>query len=504
MNDSSKDSPGSGSNMSTEEFRVAGHALIDALADFYSGLPERPVTRAESVAELRGLLPPGPLPETGRAGAELLAEMTPLLMDHSLHNGHPRFFGYITSSAAPLGVLADLLAAGINQNCGLRQLSPVANEIEIQAVTWLAELVGFPTPCGGIMVSGGNMANILGFLAAQHSSLDFDLRRDGLCAGTGRPRVYASRETHTWIQKAAAISGLGTDAIRWIATDSRQRMRTDDLEAAIAADRTADNLPFMIVGTAGNVGTGAVDPLERIAEIADANGLWLHVDGAYGAPAAALPEAPPSLKALSLADSLALDPHKWLYNPIEVACTLVRDPEALCRTFGFRPPYYRLGDSADAGSVDYFEHGLQNTRGFRALKVWMALRESGRSGYQARIRDNIALARRLYEKAGSAADLEAGTNNLSITTFRYRPEGAADSEAWNDYLGELNERLLGELQRGGQVYLSNSIIDGKYFLRACIVNFRTAAPDIDALVEIVARTGREIDAQSRPAELKTP
>ena len=366
------------SDLGTDEFREAGHRLVDALADFYRSLPERPVTPGESVRALRELLPPRPLPETGRPGEELLAEITPFLIEHSLHNGHPRFFGYITSSAAPLGALADLLASGINQNCGLRDLSPAANEIEMQSVQWLAELVGYPTPCGGVMVSGGNMANILALLAARHAMLGFDMRRDGLLDAPGRPRIYASKGTHTWLQKAVDVAGLGTDAIRWVATDRDQRIDTRGLAEVIARDRDAGDLPFLLIGTAGNVSTGAVDALDELAAIAREHELWFHVDGAYGAPAACLPEAPAALRALAQADSLALDPHKWLYAPIEVACTLVRNPDALRDAFSFRPPYYRLGDEADAGSVDYFEHGLQNTRGFRALKVWLGDRKSTR------------------------------------------------------------------------------------------------------------------------------
>ena len=501
------------SDLGADEFREAGHRLVDALADFYQSLPARRVTPGETVRALRALLPPRPLPETGRPAAELLAEITPFLIEHSLHNGHPRFFGYITSSAAPLGALADLLAAGINQNCGLRDLSPAANEIEMQAVQWLAELVGYPTPCGGIMVSGGNMANILALLAARHAKLGPDMRRDGLRNVPGRPRIYASKGTHTWLQKAVDVAGLGTDAVRWIATDRDQRIETTSLAAAIARDREAGDLPFLLIGTAGNVSTGAVDALDELAVIAREHGLWFHVDGAYGAPAACLPEAPAVLRALADADSLALDPHKWLYAPIEVACTLVRDPDALRDAFSFRPPYYRLGDEADLGSVDYFEHGLQNTRGFRALKVWLGLQQAGRAGYVQQIRRNIELAARLAEIVRRTPGLEGGTQHLSIATFRYRPADAGDSPEWKAWLDELNRQLLVDLQRGGEAYLSNAVLDqdkGRvsglpspasgegYFLRACIVNFRTRESDVDGLVASVLKLGSAVEARLRP------
>lgn len=485
--------------MSADEFRAAGHRLIDALAEFYASLPNRPVTRGESVGRLREVLAPAPLPAEGRPGGELLDEITPLLFDHSLHNGHPRFFGYITSSAAPLGALADLLAAGINQNCGLRDLAPLANEIERQAVGWLAELIGFPVPCGGIMVSGGNVANILALIAARRARLGMDVRRDGLIGAAGRPRVYGSRETHTWVQKAADVAGLGTDAIRWIRTDAGQRMDPAALARAIDDDRRAGDVPFMIIGTAGNVSTGAIDPLPEIAAIARDHGLWFHVDGAYGAPAACLPEAPRALGALALADSVALDPHKWLYAPLEAACTLVRDPDALRDAFSFHPPYYRLDEEASEGGIDYFDHGLQNSRGFRALKVWLCLRQAGRKGYEQSIRADIELARRLDARARAEPAIEAGTQHLSITTFRFRPADAGSSEAWERYVDRLNEALLIRLQRSGEAYVSNAVLGGRYFLRACIVNFRTRESDVDALIDVVVRHGRGLDAELRPA-----
>lgn len=485
------------SDMTAEEFRAAGHRLIDELADFYASLPERSLTSAESAAEIRQTLVPGPLPRQGRPAAELIAEITPVLFDHSMHNGHPRFLGYITSSAAPLGALADLLAAGINQNCGLRQLSPAANEIEQQAIAWLAELIGYPLPCGGIMVSGGNVANILGFIAARQARLPGNVRRAGVGSGNQRPRAYCSREAHTWIEKAADIAGLGTDSIRWIATDSEQRLDPVALETAIDADRKAGDLPFILVGTSGQVSTGAIDPLPELAAVAERHGLWYHIDGAYGAPAACLPEAPEALKGLALADSLALDPHKWLYAPIEVACTLVRNSDALKNAFSYRPPYYRLGDARDVGGVDYFEHGLQNSRGFRALKVWLCLRQAGRDGYEQQIRKDIALARQLFERACAEPELEAGTQNLSITTLRYRPENAEDTDDWNRYLDQLNESILTTLQSSGEAYVSNAIIGGRYFLRACVVNFRTRPSDMDFLADLILRLGRNLDASER-------
>jgi aromatic-L-amino-acid/L-tryptophan decarboxylase len=414
-------------DMDAAEFREIGHALVDRIAAFYESLPERPVTPGESARAVRERLGERSLPTEGAPAARLLGEAADLLFDHSLHNGHPRFFGYITSSAAPLGALADLLAAAVNPNVGLWDLAPMASEIERQVVRWLAELIGYPAGGDGLMVSGGNMANVVGFVAARRARLPWDVRRDGLRGGDRRPVLYASRETHTWIEKAADVCGLGTSAVRWVDTDSRHRLCPDALERADPVGRRRGDLPFLVVGTAGNVSTGAVDPLPALAAICARHGLWLHVDGAYGAPAAALPEASEDLRGLALADSVALDPHKWLYSPIEAGCTLVRDPEALVRAFRFRPPYYPDAVSSAGGElrgVDHHERGLQNTRGFRALKVWLSLQHVGREGHVALIREDIALARHLHDLVAAHPELEAFAQNLEHHHLSLRATGA--------------------------------------------------------------------------------
>ncbi len=481
-------------DMGPDQFRTLGHELVDRIAAHLATLPGRPVTLGDSPTLIRDRLGQGPLAASGGDPAEILDQVTRLLVEHSLFNGHPRFWGYITSSPAPLGILGDLLAAAMNPNVGAFVLSPVATEIERQAVRWVAELIGYPAACGGIMVSGGNMANMVGFLAARRAKAPWDVRQAGLRAGSGQLLAYVSRETHTWIQKAADLFGLGLDAVRWIDVDDRLRMRVDALEAAIAADRAAGHLPFLVVGTAGSVSTGAIDPLGDIADTCRRHDLWFHVDGAYGAPAAALPEASPDLKALALADSVAVDPHKWLYAPLEAGCTLVRDARHLEDAFSFHPAYYHFTDGGDGQApTNFHELGLQNSRGFRALKVWLGLRQAGRDGYVRMIRDDIALAEEMYRAAQAHPELEAFTLGLSIATFRFVPEGLAlTGSAREEYLNSLNADLVTRLQAGGEVFVSNAVINGSYVLRACIVNFRTGAADVEALPDIVVRTGRAL------------
>ena len=484
--------------MSAEEFRRAGHALVDSVAGFLAGVPARPVTPAESPAALQeAIRADDPLPEDGEDGGALLRSAAALLFDHSLLNGHPRFFGYVTSSPAPIGMLGDLLAAAVNANVGSWRLGPMATEIEAQTVRWIAELLGYPTTCGGLLVSGGNMANMVGLFAARAAAAPWDVRAGGVAAsGARRLAVYASSETHTWLQKATDLAGLGTDAIRWIPVDDALRMDVAALRRAIADDRAEGVVPMMVVGTAGTVSTGAVDPLREIAALCRDAGIWMHVDGAYGAFAAAVPDAPDDLRALALADSVAVDPHKWLYAPLEAGCVLVRDAVRLRDAFAYHPPYYHFGQEA----LNYVDFGPQNSRGFRALKVWLALRQVGRRGYVRMIGDDIRLSQRMHAALARHEEIEVATQSLSISTFRFVPRDlrahvrSASAEA---HLDQLNRALLDRIQSSGEAFVSNAVVGGRYLLRACIVNFNTAEHDVDALPEIVARLGRETDAALR-------
>ena len=487
--------------MTPESFREAGHRLVDEIASFLDSLPRRPVARDESPRDVRSLLPPA-LPETGTDAATLLAETAPLVFDHSAFNGHPRFFGYITSSAAPIGALADLLAASVNPNVGAWPLSPVASEIEAQSVRWIAELLAMPAGTEGLLVSGGNMANFACFLAARRAKGGEALREAGLPRDSGRLLVYASTETHTWIQKAADLFGHGTECIRWVPVRPDLTMDVEALLGRLDEDRAEGHRPFLLVGNAGTVSTGAVDPLPRLAALARENDLWFHVDGAYGALAVLSEEAPGDLAGLAEADSVAMDPHKWLYTALEAGCALVRHPGGLRDTFSYAPPYYRFDGEEEDPRVNYFELGLQNSRGFRALKVWLGLRQAGRAGYRRMIGDDIRLAGELHRRVEAEPRLQTLTRGLSISTFRYVPEDLRPgSEAVDTYLNDLNEELLHRLKGQGEVYLSNAVVDGTFALRACIVNFRTSLADLEGVPGIVVRAGAEVDRALRPSGL---
>lgn len=473
------------------EFRELGHSLVDRVADFLTDIRRRPVTPGDTPEEVRALVGGGGLPREGTDPARLLEQAADLLFDHSTFNGHPDFYAYITSSAAPIGALGELLAAAVNANVGGWPLSPVATEIEAQTVGWIAEFLGYPAP-HGLLVSGGNMANMLGFWAARRAGAPWDVRAEGMAAGP-RMAAYVSRETHTWVQKAADLAGLGTGAIRWIDTDAGQRMDVAALREAVAGDVAAGVKPFLVVGTAGTVSTGAVDPLADIAATCREFDMWFHVDGAYGAPAAALAELAGLFEGLAEADSVAVDPHKWLYAPLQAGCVLIRDRALLRDTFSYHPPYYPDHDPEPDAPLMFHEYGLENSRGFRALKVWLAFRQIGRSGFVDSIRDDIGLARRLADQLGDHPEFEVATRDLSIVTFRYLPAGETDQE----YLGHLNAAILDRLRESGVAYLSNAVIDGRYLMRACIVNFRTTTEDVERLPDRIAEVGQAVHEQGR-------
>jgi aromatic-L-amino-acid decarboxylase len=493
------------SDLSPEQFRAIGHSLVDSIAEFLRALPTaRTATKLRPDA-LRELLGRREMPQKGADVAPIVEEFARTFFEQSTHNGSPRFFGYITSSAAPIGALADMLAASVNPNVGAWALSPIATEIENETIRWLAEFMGLPGEWTGVLVSGGNMANMVGFNAARTANAGWDIRAEGFAAKDARRLVlYTSAETHTWVNKAADLGGMGTSSVRWIRVDDALRMRVDLLEQSIEADLSAGLKPFMVIGTAGTVGTGAIDPLPAIAALCVKYKLWFHVDGAYGAPAVALKDATGDLKGLRLADSIAIDPHKWLYSPLEAGCILTRDASALHNAFAFKPHYYQFDDNEGQEVKNYFEYGPQNSRSFRALKIWLAFQQVGASGYRKMIGDDIALAHALGEMVGEHDSLELGTVSLSIATFRYVPTDLRESardESVASYLNELNARIVTAVRLSGEAFVSNAYIDGRYVIRACIVNFRTTLKDVAMLPGLVVRLGKELDAKLRPSTL---
>lgn len=480
-------------DMSKQEFKKAGYMLIDLLADFYDGLGDRPVTTTQDAAALKALLGNSSLPENSLSAGAIIDKAADLLVNHSLFNGHPKFLGYITSSPAPIGALADLLAAAVNPNVGANILSPMATEIEKQTIKWLCEFIGVSPDYGGIMVSGGNMANFTAFVAAKiKAERAWNEEHNG--AGPPRLVIYCSRATHTWVEKATVFFGIGKQGMRWIEQDDAGKLRIDLLTKEIEKDVEEGCTPFLVIGNAGDVSTGVVDNLRGIATVCKTHNLWFHIDGAYGIPAAILPELKSLFDGIEEADSIALDPHKWLYSPLEAGCTLVKDATTLLAAYSTRPAYYNF-DSTDTEAHNFYEYGFQNSRGFRALKVWAALQQVGRTGYVKMIKDDISLSQLLFKLAQRHPELEAVTQNLSITTLRYVPNDGTRADGV--YLNKLNETLLNILQQQGELFLSNAVVHDKYCLRGCIVNFRTSEKDIEEIISIIVREGRKVHAVMR-------
>ena len=496
--------------MTPSEFRKTGRQLVERIAEFLCTLPNRPVTPNKSPQAVWGVLGRGSLPEQGKEAKDLLKEAATLLFEHSTLNGHPRFWGMITSSAAPIGALGDLLAAAVNPHMGGWIGGPMTNEIEAQhsaldsRTDWLSSALWWP------VVSGGNMGNFVGFLAARKAKASWDVHAVGLLGEGARClRVYTSSETHSWIQKATDTFGLGTDAIRWIPVDTQLRMDPTALRNQVQQDFEAGDLPFLVIGTAGAVNSGAVDPLPALAAVCREYDLWFHVDGSYGGFAALLlhehqgVEVPSDLEGISLADSVAVDPHTWLYAPLEAGCILMRDQLALRETFSSHLPSSPETPEVMAAIYDD-EYGAQTSRGFHALSVWLAFRQVGRAGYVEIIADDIRLAQELYRLVEAHPELQVFTQGLSITTFRYvPPDLIPGSEQVDAYLNSLNSDLLYRLQRSGEAFLSHAVVRGTFLLRACVMNFRTSLEDIEALPAIVTRIGKEVDTAVRSGNLNT-
>jgi aromatic-L-amino-acid/L-tryptophan decarboxylase len=477
-----------------EQFRELGHELVDQLAAFLANLAERPVSPPPVPDDIRGLLRDFALRDEGAAPDQLLRAATGALTSAGSFAGHPRWWGYINGSGAPLGVLGDFLASAVNQNVSGWVISALAHEMEAQAIRWTADLVSYPTSCGGLFVTGGNSANFIAFLAARRRQMGPAVRTDGVDPAGWR--VYASTECHTWLQKATDMYGLGTNAVAWIPTDRAQRMDVDALRAAMQRDRKAGKRPLLVIGTAGTTGTGAIDPLRAIRELCREHGAWFHVDGSYGAMAAVLAEPPVEYEALRDADSLAVDGHKWMYLSTDVACVLVRDPAVLAETFTYQAPYYSGKIQKIEGTQSYNALGPDNSRGFRALKVWLTLQQVGRTGYRELVTKDIELARLLFELAGTHEELEPVTHSLGITTFRFVPRDLAGGDH-EDYLRTLNIQIVLRIQAGGRAFVSHAFCGDQFVIRFCDVNFRSTAADVATLPPLVVELGRELDRELR-------
>ncbi len=469
------------------ELRRYGHRVVDLLVEHLTTLPDRPVFRPypRDLAEARLA---APLPEQGRPADELLDEIAATVLPWPLGNGHPRWAGWVNGPPSPLAVLADALATAMNPS--VAGGNHAATYVEKQAVRWLGELLGLPG-WGGLLVSGGSAATVHALAAARHRATGGTVREAGLDQATAPLTVYASDQAHSAVAKAVELLGLGAAALRVLPADRDRRLPVYALATALATDRERGARPMAVVASAGTVSTGAIDPLAAIVDVCAAHGVWLHVDGAYGAPAVLDPRYAAELAPMAAADSLAVDAHKWLAVPYEAGAVLVRDEEGLRAAFSRVPAYLREDSEPDGVSwLPWFsEYGTQQTRGFRALKVWAALAHHGRAGYAATIGRDLDLAERLAARVEAAPELTLTSRGLSVVTFRHVRPGAPAAE-----LDRLNRELLRRVQLGGEAFLTGTELDGAFVLRACITNPRMRPDDTDRIVAAVeraaAQTGR--------------
>jgi aromatic-L-amino-acid/L-tryptophan decarboxylase len=464
-----------------EEFRRAGHALVDGIADHLAALPGRPVWQPLP-DDLRAELLSPPLPD-GPTGLGPLAEtMERDVLPYAMGNGHPAFFGWVNSPPSLAGVLASLTAAAMNPSVVAGDHADV--HLERTAVRWLAELVGYThAPGAGLLTSGASAATIVCLAGARgRAAAGRDVRRDGL-AGAPPLISYVPSEAHSCVPRAIELLGLGSGSIRPVPL-SGGRLDADVLRAAIAADRAAGALPALLVGSAGTVNTGAIDPLEELADVAAAEGLWFHVDGAYGAFGVLDPAIAARYRGMERADSLTLDPHKWLGVPVDAGCALVRRADDLREAFSTVPPYLRQGAGAEVGT--FAEYGLEQTRPFRALKTWATIAARGRDGIAAQVVRGNSLARELAKLVEREPSLEpAATPETSIVAFRARPPGCPPGR-----LDAVNHALPEAVQARGRAFVTGTVYEGRETIRACILHPGTTEADLATLVaEVVAAAG---------------
>jgi glutamate/tyrosine decarboxylase-like PLP-dependent enzyme len=483
-----------------DEFRKLGYRAVDMAVSYIYGIREEPVFRPMSPDERRELMEV----EWSPAGADpdsLLDEFQAKILPFAMGNGHPRFFGWVNSPPAPLGMIGEFLAAVQGPAADVGDISSLY--LETGVIKWLAELMGFPADTAmGLLVSGGSMATLTSLTVARQWVAEqdgWDVRADGLQAAD-RPRYlfYLSDQAHSSVTKAVELLGFGNSSIRKIPVDDHFRMDAALLAAAVAADWRDGYRPLAVVASAGTTNTGAVDPLDRIADICAEQGLWMHVDGAYGAFGVMHPELADLYAGLSRANSITLDPHKWLSVPIECGCALVRDRALMRRTFSLIPPYLRTEEGIGVGGPpSYAEYGFQQTRSFRSLKFWMTLQHMGREGFRAMVIRHVELARLLAAIAGGSPDFELmAPVTLSVVCFRYVPPGGP----WEDgYLDQLNRSIEAQVQTDGRVFLTATTLRGRLVLRACVLHYGTTQSDIKAVADVVRQIGLALHQEAQHA-----
>lgn len=465
----------SGLEISREEMRSIGYRVVDMIVEHVGGLDARPVVNRAGRREMEELLAQ-PLPESGIPAGELLDQVEKDVLGMITHVDHPRFYAYVPSPGNFIGAMADALVAGFNPFAGAWKMAPGPTQVELVSVDWLRQICGMPEGAGGAFTSGGSIANLTALAVARH---------DRLTQSSAPPRIYTSDQTHSSIERAVTLLGFPASTLRILPSDSAGRLPVDALASAVAEDRDRGDLPFLVVANAGTTGTGAVDPLAELARFCAEQTLWLHVDGAYGAAAALAERTRELLDGLGLADSITLDPHKWLFQPIETGCLLLRDRRLLRHTFRVVPDYLKDTDGSDQ-EVNFRDEGIQLTRSFRALKLWMSFRYFGIGAFRTAIEHGIMLAEHAGDYLATKQCWEIVTPaQLGIITFRYLPPAGCPID-----IDDLNRQIAARLFDDGRALLSTTVVFGKTVLRLCTINPRGSRKDIEMTIDLVGEIGR--------------
>jgi aromatic-L-amino-acid decarboxylase len=473
-------------DLPADEFRSAMHRVADLVADYLEGVADRPVLPAVRPGEVRRALPASP-PEEAEPLDAVLDDYLRVIEPNLTHWNHPGFLAYFANTGSGPGILGETLAAALNVNAMLWRTAPAATELEERVCEWLGRMMELPADFRGHINDTASSSSLVALAAARHRLPGLDARVKGL---SGRPdapplTVYASDQAHSSIDKSAIVLGIGQENVRRIASDGDFRMSVPALAAAITADRAAGKLPMAVVATVGTTSTTSVDPVPAIADLCERFGIWLHVDAAYAGSAAIVPELRALMPGLERGDSLVVNPHKWLFTPVDCSVLFVRDPALLRAAFSLVPEYLRTAEDSEVTNL--MDYGFQLGRRFRALKLWMVIRAFGVEGLRERIRLHCALARELAGRIAADPRFElAAPAPFSTVCFRAREDGPPEAQ------DRFNERLLARVNAAGPFFLSHTVLGGRHTLRVAIGNLRTEREHLDALWELLGRAREEL------------
>jgi aromatic-L-amino-acid decarboxylase len=484
-------------DMDLEDFRKYGYQVIDWIVDYLAHPDRYPVLAQVKPGQIRGRLPQKP-PESPQSMDDILKDLDRLIVPGITHWNHPAFFAYFAISGSGPGILGELLSAAFNVNAMLWKTSPAATELEEVVLDWLRQLLGLPDAFEGVINDTASVSSLCA-VAAAREAMELGVRRKGMAQpGIPRLRLYTSQQAHSSIEKAAIVLGIGQEGVCKVPVDAKFQMKAEALAQAIENDLKAGWKPFCVVATVGTTSTTSIDPVAEIADITGKHGLWLHVDAAYGGAAAIIPEMRHVLDGCERADSIVVNPHKWLFAPIDISAFYCRRPNVLRRAFSLVPEYLK---TAEEGVCNFMDWGIQLGRRFRALKLWMILRYFGREGIVARLREHIRLAKRFADWVNAHPDFElVAPVPFSVVCFRACPQDLADKGNL-DYLNSLNKALLEAVNETGKVYLSHTMLEGRFVIRLAIGNIRTTEEHVTSAWELLRHHAARLDAALRPKEL---